>query len=299
MLHTIFICFILWIMSEEKEIVNLSVRGLVEFMFRGGDITSGGSGVRDTDAMQMGSRIHRKIQKQMGIGYEAEVALFAVFSLTSQKYGTPFDLKIEGRADGVFEKDGEVMIDEIKGMFLDVTELKEPFFVHKAQAMCYAYMVAEDRNLPSIGVQMTYCNLETEQIRRFEDHFDRNEITAWFTDLIQRYEKWAIYQYDWQRRRNASIHELVFPFPYRKGQKALAAMVYRTIEKKDKLFIQAPTGVGKTITTLFPSIKAMGEGLDDRIFYLTAKTITRTVAEECFQLLEQQGLEFKAVTLTA
>lgn len=235
----------------------------------------------------------------MGIGYEAEVALFAVFSLTSQKYGTPFDLKIEGRADGVFEKDGEVMIDEIKGMFLDVTELKEPFFVHKAQAMCYAYMVAEDRNLPSIGVQMTYCNLETEQIRRFEDHFDRNEITAWFTDLIQRYEKWAIYQYDWQRRRNASIHELVFPFPYRKGQKALAAMVYRTIEKKDKLFIQAPTGVGKTITTLFPSIKAMGEGLDDRIFYLTAKTITRTVAEECFQLLEQQGLEFKAVTLTA
>ena len=213
-----------------------------------------------------------------------------MFSLTSQKYGTPFDLKIEGRADGVFEKDGEVMIDEIKGMFLDVTELKEPFFVHKAQAMCYAYMVAEDRNLPSIGVQMTYCNLETEQIRRFEDHFDRNEITAWFTDLIQRYEKWAIYQYDWQRRRNASIHELVFPFPYRKGQKALAAMVYRTIEKKDKLFIQAPTGVGKTITTLFPSIKAMGEGLDDRIFYLTAKTITRTVAEECFQLLEQQGL---------
>ena len=172
-------------MSEEKEIINLSVRGLVEFMFRGGDITSGGSGVRDTDAMQMGSRIHRKIQKQMGIGYEAEVALFAVFSLTSQKYGTPFDLKIEGRADGVFEKDGEVMIDEIKGMFLDVTELKEPFFVHKAQAMCYAYMVAEDRNLPSIGVQMTYCNLETEQIRRFEDHFDRNEITAWFTDLIQ------------------------------------------------------------------------------------------------------------------
>ena len=299
MLHTIFICFILWIMSEEKEIVNLSVRGLVEFMFRGGDITSGGSGVRDTDAMQMGSRIHRKIQKQMGIGYEAEVALFAVFSLTSKEYGTPFDLNIEGRADGVFEKDGEVMIDEIKGMFLDVTELKEPFFVHKAQAMCYAYMVAEDRNLPSIGVQMTYCNLETEQIRRFEDHFDRNEITAWFTDLIQRYEKWAIYQYDWQRRRNASIHELVFPFPYRKGQKALAAMVYRTIEKKDKLFIQAPTGVGKTITTLFPSIKAMGEGLDDRIFYLTAKTITRTVAEECFQLLEQQGLEFKAVTLTA
>lgn len=299
MLHTIFICFILWIMSEEKEIVNLSVRGLVEFMFRGGDITSGGSGVRDTDAMQMGSRIHRKIQKQMGIGYEAEVALFAVFSLTSREYGTPFDLKIEGRADGVFEKDGEVMIDEIKGMFLDVTELKEPFFVHKAQAMCYAYMVAEDRNLPSIGVQMTYCNLETEHIRRFEDHFDRNEITAWFTDLIQRYEKWAIYQYDWQRRRNASIHELVFPFPYRKGQKALAAMVYRTIEKKDKLFIQAPTGVGKTITTLFPSIKAMGEGLDDRIFYLTAKTITRTVAEECFQLLEQQGLEFKAVTLTA
>lgn len=271
----------------------------MEFLFREGDITSGGSGVRDTEAMQLGSKIHRKIQKSMGLGYEAEVSLFTLQKIESKEFGETFDLKIEGRADGIFREGDRVLIDEIKGVYLDVNELEEPVFVHKAQAMCYAYMVAEAENLPEIDVQVTYCHLETEQIVRFQETFTRLAITEWFRDLMDAYEKWAVYEYDWKKKRNQSIRQLSFPFEYRPGQKELAAMVYHTIKDKKKLFIEAPTGVGKTITTVFPAVKAMREGIHDRIFYLTAKTITRTVAEECFALLGEQNLCLKPLTITA
>lgn len=286
-------------MSEKREIVKISVRNLVEFIFREGDIRSAGTGTGNTEAMQLGSKIHRKIQKSMGFGYEAEVSLFTLQKFTSSEYGEDFLLKLEGRADGIFRENGKVMIDEIKGVYLDVKELKEPIFVHKAQAMCYAYMVAEKEELAEIEVQVTYCNMENEFIRRFNEVFTRKEITDWFLNLMEHYEKWVVYEYDWKKRRNESIQKMIFPFPYRPGQKELAAMAYHTIEDKKKLFIEAPTGVGKTITTVFPAVKAMGEGISDRIFYLTAKTITRTVAEECFALLGKQGLVFKPLTITA
>lgn len=286
-------------MSEEREIVKISVRNLVEFIFREGDIVSAGSGAPNTEAMQMGNKIHKKIQRSMGPGYEPEVSLFAMQEMRSREYGSEFLLKIEGRADGIFREKDRVMIDEIKGVYMDIGELKEPVFVHKAQAMCYAFMVAEEEELSELEVQVTYCNMETERIRRFCETFHREELTEWFHDLIGRYEKWAVYEYDWKRKRDASIRELVFPFTYRAGQRELAAVVYHTIEDKKRLFIEAPTGVGKTITTVFPALKAMGEGLSDRIFYLTAKTITRTVAEECFDLLCAQRLTFKPITITA
>lgn len=287
------------IMSEERTTVKISVRNLVEFIYRQGDINSSGSGARDTEAMQLGSKIHRKIQKSMGLGYEAEVSLFTLQKIESKEFNEPFYLKVEGRADGIFREGKRVLIDEIKGVYLDVNELEEPVFVHKAQAMCYAYMVAEKEDLTEIEVQVTYCHLETEQIMRFQEVYTRLEIVQWFRELMDKYEKWAIYEYDWKKKRDASIRNLVFPFAYREGQKELAAVTYHTIEDKKKLFIEAPTGVGKTITTVFPAVKAMGEGLTDRIFYLTAKTITRTVAEDCFVLLGKQQLKLKPLTITA
>lgn len=90
-----------------------------------------------------------------------------------------------------------------------------------------------------------------------------------------------------------------FPFPYREGQKELITYVYQTLYHKRKLFIEAPTGVGKTLSTVFPSVKAVGEGMAEKLFYLTAKTITRTVAEEAFSILRERGLLFKTVILTA
>ena len=146
---------------------------------------------------------------------------------------------------------------------------------------------------------MTYCQMETEEVKRFQYSYQSNELKVWFDEVIRQYKKWAKFQIEWRKARNASIKEIEFPFPYRKGQRELAVSVYRTILRKKKLFIQAPTGVGKTISTVFPAVKAVGEELGEKIFYLTAKTITRTVAEQAFETLREQNLKFKVITLTA
>ena len=190
-------------------------------------------------------------------------------------------------------------IDEIKGVLRDLEHISEPVDVHLAQAKCYAYIYADQNDLKRIGVQMTYCNLDTEEIKRFHKEYTVDELTEWFTELIRQYEKWAEFQIEWERKRNASIKQTEFPFAYRPGQRDVAAAVYRTILRKKKLFIQAPTGVGKTISTVFPAVKAVGEGLGDKIFYLTAKTITRTVAERAFGTMQDQELNMKVITLTA
>jgi len=177
--------------------------------------------------------------------------------------------------------------------------IEQPVNVHLAQAKCYAYIYAKQHSLREIGIQMTYCNLDTEEIRRFLSHYTYEALECWFEELISSYEKWARFQIKWEEKRNSSIRLVEFPFSYREGQREVAAAVYRTILRKKKLFLQAPTGVGKTISTLFPSVKAIGEGLGEKIFYLTAKTITRTVAEQAFRILGEQGLQMKVITLTA
>ncbi len=273
--------------------IKISVRNLVEFLLRSGDIDNRRGRAVQKEAMQEGSRIHRKIQRSMGSCYQAEVPLRLDWDCGS------YALVLEGRADGIMEQDGQVTVDEIKGVYQDVSLLESPEGVHLAQAKCYAYMVAAQRGLPKISVQMTYCSLETEEIRRFREEYAFAEISEWFEDLLASYGKWADFQYQAMQERNRSIATLQFPFPYRKGQKELASDVYRTIRRGKILFIQAPTGTGKTIATVFPAVMAVGEGLADKVFYLTAKTITRTVAEDAFALLRRQGYLGRTITITA
>ncbi len=276
----------------EQPIIHISVRNLVEFILRSGDIDNRTAGA-DKDAMLMGGKIHRKIQRRMGAEYHAEVPL---------KYEVQcrgFTLSVEGRADGVIERPEGTVIDEIKGVFRELELMKEPVPVHLAQAKCYAYIYADTHELKEIGIQMTYCNMDTEEIRRFQSVCSYDVLKEWFFGVLGQYEKWARYEIEWKNKRNDSIRQVQFPFEYREGQKILAQSVYRTILRKKKLFIQAPTGVGKTISTVFPAVKAVGEGLGDKIFYLTAKTITRTVAWQAFELLREQCLRMKVLILTA
>ena len=299
--------------EEKRSQIKISVRNLVEFIFREGDIDNRHGQSVSPEAMLAGSRMHRRIQKRMGSDYHAEVPLKLVIGEEN------YDLVLEGRADGIqitsesereidyssnfnsmtIEEDMKVVIDEIKGVYLKLEQLAEPVRVHKAQAMCYAYIFALQHGIEHIGIQMTYVNLDTEEIKYFHEDFAFSALEEWFDELIRAYKKWSDFQYAWRILRQESIQKLQFPFPYRKGQKELAAGVYRTIKRKKNLFIQAPTGVGKTISTVFPAVKAVGENLGDRIFYLTAKTITGTVAREAFELLRKGGYQAKIIQITA
>ena len=278
--------------SMEKPVTGISVRNLVEFILRSGDLDSR-RGSMDKEAMQKGSRIHRKIQKQMGSAYRAEVSL---------KKDTEYPdliLRVEGRADGIFSEDGKVFIDEIKGMYARLELMEAPVGVHRAQAMCYAHIYAELEGLTEIGVQMTYANLETEEIRRFRETFSAEELKIWYRDLTDAYHQWVSYRQEWRKIRRESMEHLEFPFPYRDGQRKMVSSVYHTISEGKQIFIQAPTGVGKTMSTVFPAVRAIGEGKGEMLFYLTAKTITRTVAEEAFSILAGNGLKFQVITITA
>ena len=280
-------------MNKEKKSIKLSVRNLVEFVLRCGDLDNRRLAGAQKDAMQAGSKLHRKIQKRMGADYKAEVALR--HTVDEDEY----EIVLEGRADGVITKPSGVTIDEIKGVYMDLQYLTEPVPVHMAQAMCYGYIWCFDNQLSSIKIQMTYCNIETEEIKRFQEEKGYDELSQWFEGLIHEYVKWARFLYQHGVWRDESIHDLEFPFDYREGQKDLAVSVYRSISQKRNLYIQAPTGIGKTLSTVFPALKAIGEGKGDKLFYLTAKTITRSVAEETFAILRNKNLCFSTVTITA
>lgn len=335
---------------DTMHVVRISVRNLVEFILRSGDITTSSSGLRDPEAMQEGTRIHQKLQRRMGSNYRSEVTLSmdipvtvrdadvsieipggpepvkATDSKTSKtieatmatktihdtdtsEIAEAFDINhpdslhflitLEGRADGIFSEETGTVIDEIKGVYQDIFSMKEPVPVHLAQALCYAYIYAQQESLDGIGVRMTYCHIPTEKVRYFTEYRTFPDLEKWFFALIKEYAKWCTWQIQWQKKRNASIKETDFPFSYRPGQAKLVKGVYQSILRKKRLYIEAPTGVGKTISTVFPAVKSIGEEVSEKIFYLTAKTITRTVAEDTFSLLEKNGTALKFITLTA
>ena len=277
----------------EKLKVRISVRNLVEFILRSGDLDNSRGSSGDKEAMLKGGRLHRKIQRSMKGNYQAEV------SLKRESEYEDVIIQVEGRADGIFTEDGEFWIDEIKGTYGNLQAMEVPVPVHRAQAMCYGWIYGEKEGLSQIGIQMTYSHLDTEDTRRFREIFSMEELKNWYQKLLDDYHKWISCSLSWKKERNASMKDLQFPFPYREGQREIVSGVYHTVSSKKTLFVQAPTGVGKTMSAIFPSVRAIGEGKGETLFYLTAKTITGTVAWEAFHTLRENGLKFKVTAITA
>ncbi|WP_143187609.1 ATP-dependent DNA helicase [Desulfosporosinus lacus] len=286
-------------------IIKISVRNLVEFVLRRGDLQPGSIGA--SRALE-GIKAHQYIQKISGADYVPEVTLSYLYpnqetqdSWVPKSISENLCLEIKGRADGIIMKESGACIDEIKTTSLDLDLIDESFSdLHWAQAQCYAFMYAMQEGLETMETQLTYVQLDTVQTKKFLRSFSRTELTEFFFNLVEQYLTWACQLQEWALKRDDSIRTMQFPFgTYRPGQRELAVAVYQTIKQSQKLFAQAPTGIGKTIGTLFPALKAMAEGFTVQIFYLTAKTITRTVAEKALTDLQSQGLDIKRLTLTA
>lgn len=272
--------------------VPISVRTLVEYVFNTGSIDAR---FRSQTSLLDGTRIHQKIQKTYQENDQKEVYLRAEIPYENLIY------KIDGRCDGLLFRDGNVMIDEIKSTSQPFDYLEpEGYPVHWAQAKMYAYMYLVDNELKEMDVQLTYVQVETEEKRYLKKTFSLSELELFVFDVMKGYAPYAIVQAEHRIKRNQTSKELAFPFQqYREGQRRLAGGVYKTITEQKNLFVKAPTGIGKTMSTLFPAVKAVGEGELNRIFYLTAKTITRTTAEEAFDRMSKCGLSMKSLTITA
>ena len=272
-------------------LIRISVRNLVEFILRSGSIDSRFSG---RNRLEEGARVHRKLQKDEG--YLSEVYL----TVTEAVGGVVFT--VEGRADGIIITDNGVSVDEIKSTLTPLDKIGEDFaFVHWAQAMCYGYMYCRENKLDVIGIRLTYYEMETGSIKRFVRTHTSAELSTFFTELLNDYAGWVRYEYEWRGVSGESMRKLKFPFAnYREGQRRLAAAVYRSIRNGERLLAAAPTGVGKTISMLFPALKAMGETYGAKIFYLTAKTIARQAAHTALELLRNDGvLRVKSIVVTA
>ncbi|MBM5597681.1 ATP-dependent DNA helicase [Listeria seeligeri] len=269
--------------------VQISVRRLVEFVLRGGSIDSR---MTSSDRALEGTKIHQLLQKSAGEEYQAEVSL----KLDRTVDGVVFSL--DGRADGIIN---EQTIDEIKTTETVMEEITEDFRpLHWAQLICYGFMFAEKSDLPEVTLQLTYYQVADEEIKQFRRVMSREEMGVFVDDLLSKYAVWAKMSAAWEMKRNKTIQELSFPYnSYRRGQRELSIAVYRTAVSGENLFCEAPTGIGKTMSTLFPAVKAMGEGKTDKIFYFTAKTITRQVAEDALDEMRRKGLAARSVTITA
>lgn len=279
-------------MRIDGGIINISVRELVEFVLRQGSINE--SFVSSARAVQ-GTIAHKKIQKSMDLNYEPEVRLI------HEHRDDELLFIVEGRADGIIKDLVSVTIDEIKSTTASLDKIDENFnHLHWAQAKCYAYIYAKQKGLKDINVRLTYYNLETKKIKHLLKVYTYEALREFFEKLIAKYAVWIRYYMEWIKVRNASLKEYTFPFgQYRPGQREMAVSIYKSITNHNNLYVSAPTGIGKTISTLFPAVKAMGEGYVSKIFYLTAKTITRTVAEDTVKMIHGEETKVKSITLTA
>jgi DNA excision repair protein ERCC-2 len=285
-------------MTIEKEI-RISVRDLVEYSYRSGDLDSRFVGMGR--ALE-GARLHQKIQgfrkdeaAEAGEAYNKEVSISSTISYNNLTFA------ISGRIDGLIESSQGITLEEIKTTVNPLENIEEDTYpVHWAQAKCYAYMYASEHNIDIANIQLTYYNTDSGELKVFVKSMEISELLGHFMEVLEKYYNWAIAMYEWSDLRDSTIKRLDFPYnEYRKNQRKLAVAVYKTIEESKRIFIQAPTGTGKTISALFPAIKALGEGNTGKIFYLTAKTITRQVALDAIRKMWERGLRLKAIVLTA
>ena len=283
-------------MEPEILALTLPIRRLVEFLLRTGSIDSRFTGF---DRALEGARLHRKLQRaavKEYPDYQAEAALKQDYTCADIAY------TLEGRADGIFtDKDGTPTIDEIKTTTLPpefITGEQSP--EHWAQAQIYAAIYARQQGLPAMRVRLVYYQVDEDLEFTFTHDYSADALDAIVTDLLTQYAPWAKRSAEWQRMSRASRQALPFPFAsYRPGQRAMMNAVYKTCTEGGQLLCQAPTGIGKTMSVLFPALKAVGEG--GPIFYLTARGTTRAAAENALTLLRaaDPDLKLRSVTLTA
>lgn len=274
---------------------KIGIRQLVEFVLRSGDLAETKN---SQNTAQNGARIHRRLQKvrSENADYESEVYLKTDVTMNDVEY------TISGRADGITLTKDKALIEEIKTSDQPFDELSDNTLeLYWGQVKVYGYILLQEHpELKHVTLQLTYFQVSNEEITTDEQVLDKAELTKFFQDLITEYEYWVTLRAKLRKTRNDSIKQLDFPFDkFRAGQHEMAAAVYKSIVLEKRLFVEAPTGTGKTISTLFPAIKAMGEEKVQRLFYLTAKQSTRHVAEETVELMADKGLKLKSITLTA
>lgn len=280
-------------MSQEKRrYYSLSVHELVDVLLRAGDIDNR---VYNQETMSMGSIMHAAFQKKQGNEYLSEFPLTGSIELEDATF------VLQGRADGIIVGGPYPIIDEIKSTVMDLEEfhLSQKKW-HLGQAIVYAYLFLKQKGGGKAGIRLTYLSQidSSKAIKNFTYTYE--ELEAEVLSYCRDYHAMRQERFDHLAKRDASAKSLAFPFDkFRKGQRDLAKYVFGTIKSGGLFLAEAPTGTGKTISTLFPAVKSLSEGKVDRIFYLTAKNTGSMAAYEAVGALREKGLVARDSYLTS
>ena len=274
--------------------LTLSVHQLVDFLLRTGDIDNR---VFNRSSMTEGSKVHSNYQAKQGSDYLSEYPLLHRFNVDG------VEITLQGRADGIIKrKTGEFVIDEIKSTIIDLKEFRDNNFEwHIGQAKCYAFLFMLEQNLDSIGVRLTYIKQGKEKEKRIEEYtFLKPELEQFVYSLFEDYLAFYNIIFRHVEEKNKSIEGLSFPFnKYRSGQRELAKYCYAVAVNGGRFFTEAPTGIGKTMSTLFPFIKGSKDDEECKIFYLTAKTSGKESAYQAVNILKNKGFVANDIVITA
>lgn len=278
--------------------IKLSVKDLIDYVMRSGDINVGFMG---SNRSVLGIKAHQKVQKLMSTNLQEDMKLIIEHPIDYKSIHEGFEICIEGRIDGIIENKDKIIIDEIKSTYSDFENLPEDgYSVHWAQAICYSYFYAKENDLDNVFTQLTYFQLKTEEIKSYIREYTFEQLESIFCDYLNKYLIWHKITREWKEVRDKSIEDCTFPYEkYRKGQREFAVATYKTIQEGKKIFIQAPTGIGKTISAIFPTIKIIVKGQIDKFFYLTSRTTQRSIVEASLKLMINKGLKIKSITITA
>lgn len=272
--------------------LRLSVHDLVDFLLRTGDIDTR---VFNTTTMREGTRLHTQYQSRQGHDYFSEVTLSHVFEKQ------PYRLILDGKADGVYIRDHRLFIEEIKTTIAPLeTFHRQHERWHLMQAACYGFIYADAHDIKDITIRLVYIHQETEETFEKAYEFTFDEITKDVDDLVVEYLAfYEVLHRKWEERQ-ASLQSLPFPFrQFRSGQRALAKYAYGAAQRQSRLYAEAPTGIGKTMSTLYPFVKSLEMDRNQKIFYLTAKQSGKEAAVNAIELLRKQGASLSSIVLTA
>ena len=267
-----------------EEMFKISVRELVAFSCYAPDIMP----VTDTEALLTGAQAHRA--RQAEFEGETEQVIRHVYEMDGAA------VQVFGRMDAFV--DGDIpFVEEIK---LCRSVPQEARVEHRAQAVCYAAMLVEEKDCPAVRISICYVNEDGIVQRSFDEKLTAEALRAEMHALLVPFVRYAVREAEHREKRDESLKTMPFPFEgYRKGQRELAAQVYTAITRKKRLFASLPTGTGKSAAVLYPALKAMGNGLTERVVYLTARNTARQSPLNALKRMSAQGMQARCCVLTA
>lgn len=271
--------------------IKITAKEIVEFIYSGGDLTSE---FRSNKRAKQGIEAHAFLQSQYNDESQKEVSVEALYDTKN------YSFYITGRMDGLLKEDNRLIIEEIKSTLTDLNLIEiDTRPEHLAQAKMYAYMYMTKENLKSITVRLTYVTVNEYKTKSFTKRYNYSQLERFFIQTIEDYENWLEIFDLHQRNKLKSLEGLTFPFEdYREGQYKFMGAIYQTLIKEDILYSIAPTGIGKTIASLFSSLKAI-KSEKDKVFYLTAKNAGKKIVVDTVNLLKEKGLVTKTVVINS